>query len=420
MEENKTDDLNGNNEEVILLQKELVNLLKSKNSIKSIQIEKAFLSVPRHFFLKGIDIKEVYSDKPIVTKWKSEEGKIPLSSSTQPAAMATMLEQLELKANQIVLEIGAGTGFNAALMAHIVGKKGKVVSVDIDKDICKEAKANLESAGISNVKIICKDGFSGYKQGAPYDRIMLTVSSWDISSEWFNQLKPGGILVLPLITKFDQMTIAFKKMRDHLESVSISSCKFMGFRGRYYRKAKIRKLGKNEEVILFGNDKLKLDKYYVYEALNKPGMDFPTGVAVTEKELSLGLSPWLEITEANHCMISTTIKFADSAKLPAVPNNRNRDFSSAYPTLINGENICLLIRGPKKNEPELIQLLVRNYGREENLAKYMVNRIQDWDREGRPDIFNLKVKAYFDKKPLKPKDKEYLIPKIKAKLLYSW
>lgn len=406
--------------EALLLQKELVNVLKKKNSFKSKQVENAFLSVPRHLFLPGIELENVYSDKPIVTKWKGRKAEIPLSSSTQPAAMAIMLEQLGLKKGISVLEIGAGTGFNAALMAEIVGKKGQVVSVDIDKEICSTAKKNLNSAGYGNVKVVCKDGFSGYKPCAPYDRIIITVGSWDVSLKWFQQLKSGGILVAPLITKFDQMTIAFKKKNNHLDSVSVSGCKFMGFRGKHLRKANIKKLGKKEEVILFGNDKLKLIKNNIYESLNKTGKDIPTGVSVTERELSLGLSPWLEISEPNHCIISTTIEFAKRTKLPTVPNNRNRDFSSAYATLIDDENICLLVRSPNKGKPELIGLNVRNFGKNEILEKHLVNRIQQWDRAGHPNIYNLKVRAYFGKKAIKPIDKEYSILKKHVTLLYSW
>src|SRR5438552_2321287 len=88
------------------LQKNLAHYLVKKKFITSKKIEKAFLTVPRHLFLPGVNPQKVYSDIPIVTKW---HGKIPVSSSTQPAAISTMLKQLELKEGLNILEIGAGT-----------------------------------------------------------------------------------------------------------------------------------------------------------------------------------------------------------------------------------------------------------------------------------------------------------------------
>lgn len=410
------------------LQKKLVGLLKEKKVIKKKHVEDAFLTVPRHLFLPQFDIDEVYRDEPIVTVWKSEKEKIPFSSSTQPAAMATMLEQLELGKGHKVLEIGTGTGFNAALMAEIVGKTGQVVSVDIDKEICNTAKKNLTSAGFRNVKVICKDGFSGYKPNAPYDRIMLTVSSWDIAPNWFEQLKIGGILVLPVFTKYDQMTIAFQKKKDHLKSISISGCKFMGFRGKHYRGAKISKLGDDDPIFFYTDCKHTLAGNDLYKMLNKPGTDFETGITVTERELSLGICPWIEISQTNQCIIRTSVESARRLTMPTVPKQIKPGTHLMYPGLIDDETICLLIRSPNKiylppknnGKSELIQLYVRNFGKNDNLAKRLIKSIQEWDKIGRPSIFDLEVKCYFGNISTNLKDNEYIISKKKNKFLYSW
>jgi len=145
------------------LQKRLVDELNNKKLIKSKEVENAFMAVPRHLFLPGVDLEKVYSNTAIVTKW---DDKIPLSSSSEPAVYAIMLEQLQIKGGMKILEIGAGTGFNAALMAQITGNSGTVITVDIDKDITDSAEANLNSAGYNHVKVICKDGASGYEQDA--------------------------------------------------------------------------------------------------------------------------------------------------------------------------------------------------------------------------------------------------------------
>src|SRR5581483_5459570 len=112
--------------------------------------------------------------------------------------MAIMLEQLQLKPGLRVLEIGAGTGYNAALMAHIVGETGQVITIDIDEDIVYNARLHLVTAGFERVQVICADGGAGYAHAAPYDRIILTVGASDITPAWRDQMKPNGRLLLPL------------------------------------------------------------------------------------------------------------------------------------------------------------------------------------------------------------------------------
>src|SRR5437763_4911762 len=112
-----------------VLHQALVDKLKRDGNIFTPSVEAAFRAVPRHLFLPGVALDEVYRDQAIATKTLNG---IYVSSSSQPAIMAIMLELLELKPGQRVLEIGAGTASNAALIAHIVGKTGQVVTIDID------------------------------------------------------------------------------------------------------------------------------------------------------------------------------------------------------------------------------------------------------------------------------------------------
>src|SRR5258708_24206156 len=98
--------------------------------------------------------------------------------------MAIMVEQLALQPGDRILEIGAGTGYNAALMAHLVGPKGQVVTVDIDQDTAAAAQAHLATAGADDIRVLCGDGALGYPEAAPYDRIILTAGTWDIAPAW--------------------------------------------------------------------------------------------------------------------------------------------------------------------------------------------------------------------------------------------
>jgi protein-L-isoaspartate(D-aspartate) O-methyltransferase len=214
------------------LHQALVDKMKQMGFIRTPSVEAAFRAVPRHLFLPNVSAKKAYQDDAIVTKWL-DNGQ-PISSSSQPTLMAIMLEQLDLKVGDRILEIGAGTGYNAALMAHIVGKTGEVIALDIDKDIVDNACENLELAGFQQVKVICTDGGFGYPNAAPYDRIILTVGAWDIIPAWQEQLKPNGRLLLPLTIKEDvEITVAFDLADGYLVSTSINPCGFMKLRGAF-------------------------------------------------------------------------------------------------------------------------------------------------------------------------------------------
>ena len=101
--------------------------------------------MPRHLFLPGVEPGKSYADEAIPTKWQPDGRAI--SSSSQPAVMAVMLEQLCVEAGQRVLEIGAGTGYNAALLSHLVGEAGAVTTVDIDEDLVEQASRHLAKPG---------------------------------------------------------------------------------------------------------------------------------------------------------------------------------------------------------------------------------------------------------------------------------
>src|SRR6266567_3379122 len=110
----------------------LVDHLQAIGVLTQPRVISAFQAVPRHLFLPGVPVEEAYLDDAIPTKMARGRA---ISSSSQPAIMAIMLEQLGVEPGQRVLEIGAGTGYNAALLAHIVGAGGAVVSIDIDADL---------------------------------------------------------------------------------------------------------------------------------------------------------------------------------------------------------------------------------------------------------------------------------------------
>ncbi len=196
----------------------------------SVAVERALRAVPREAFLPGTDLERVYSGAVVPTKWNAAG--TPISSSSEVAVMAVMADQLALAEGQRVLEIGSGTGYNAAVLASIVGEQGRVTTVDIDPDLAGSAREHLVRTGFDRVDVRAADGWLGWPDGAPYDRIELTASTTDISPRWVEQLADAGRLVVPLRTLAEsQMLVGFRKSGRTLRSTSLRPGAFMPLRG---------------------------------------------------------------------------------------------------------------------------------------------------------------------------------------------
>jgi protein-L-isoaspartate(D-aspartate) O-methyltransferase len=207
----------------------LVALLRERGALHDAAVERAFLVVPREVFVPGLSLDEVYRDDAILTK--VEDG-VGVSSSSQPAIMSLMLEQLDLFPGARVLEIGAGTGYNAAIVREIVGESGDVVTIDIDAEVAGWASERLKAAGYSDVLVVCADGADGWPERAPYDRIELTVAADDVALAWREQLVEDGILVVPLWIRTGQVSAAFERRGEAFHSRSVQPCGFIALRGR--------------------------------------------------------------------------------------------------------------------------------------------------------------------------------------------
>jgi protein-L-isoaspartate(D-aspartate) O-methyltransferase len=215
---------------------ELVADLRAKGAIGSERVAAAFAAVARECFLPellaGEGLAAVYRDDAIVTKRDSRG--MPLSSSSQPALMAKMLELLELREGQRVLEIGAGTGYNAALLAHMVGATGTVTTIDVDAELARKARRAIRDAGY-RARVIVADGRLGAPGDAPFDRIIVTACADEMPRAWLEQLAQGGRLELPLRLDPDgaaiQLIPVLERRRQRLHLVDLTWGGFMPLHG---------------------------------------------------------------------------------------------------------------------------------------------------------------------------------------------
>lgn len=407
------------------LQHNLVDALRAAGSVHDQQVEAAFRSVPRHLFLPGVPLEEVYRDQAIVTKLIAG---VRVSSSSQPAIMAVMLEQLRVQPGQRVLEIGAGTGYNAALLSHLVGETGHVVTMDIDEDIVQAARRNLLAAGFERVQVIRGDGALGYAAGAPYDRIILTVCAWDIAPAWWDQLRLGGRLVLPLALSGPetQRAIAFDRMADHLESSSVRPCGFMPLRGPFAGPIQQTALASAPGVRLAHDQAGPLDIDAVAEWLRNPSGSVAAGVRANARAVGGSLNLWLALHDDRFCALTVEDSAAELGALPSVYGRGGQVRTSVG---LLGEHGLALVGRPQglmevadgdewSADAPPDELEVFSFGAETGLAERLQALIQDWDAADRPSGDRLRVKAYRRAGPAPTA--RHVIVKAETRLVLDW
>lgn len=190
-------------------------------------VEAALRAVPRHAFLPEVSIDAAYADGVVAIK--SANG-VALSTASQPTMIALMLEQLRVEPGMRVLEIGTGSGYNAALLAELAGAYGRVVTIDIEADLAANAARRLYATGYGSVRIICGDGRNGDPHDAPFDRIIVTASAPSIAPSLFEQLREGGRLVAPIGNSAAQRSIAYERTVAGLRETGAIACQFIPLR----------------------------------------------------------------------------------------------------------------------------------------------------------------------------------------------
>ncbi|MET3806071.1 protein-L-isoaspartate(D-aspartate) O-methyltransferase [Nakamurella sp. UYEF19] len=374
-----------------VLRGQLVDRLSAARYVTTDVVAEAFRAVPRHVFLPGVELGKAYADEAVVTKWESDGQ--PISSSSQPAVMAMMLEQLAVESGQRVLEIGAGTGFNAALLAHLAGEAGAVTTIDIDQDLVAQARRNLDTAGHARVDVVCSDGAEGWAANAPYDRIILTAGAGDLTPAWVEQLAPGGRLVLPLSLRGAQRSVAFERSGDHLASVSIVDCGFMPLRGTLARPGAVHQLGEVPGLLLKPGDGREVDAAALSAALRQPGEAFTTGVSVIPAEVMGGLGLWLALHEPDVGHLSALGEALGRGLAPAAVLFPGMALTTV---LLGEQGLAALVRADEAGVPaDRFDLQVQPFGQgATDLAHRLATQVLAWQAAGRPLTTALRIRAY--------------------------
>ena len=172
--------------------------------------------VPREAFVPEANKKQAYAD-----------GALPLSHGqtiSQPLMVAMSVEALRLEGDETVLEIGAGSGYQAAILSKLARK---VYAIEIIPELVADARRALDSLGMDNVEIICADGRKGWPEGAPYDGIVVAAAAEEVPSALTEQLKEGGRLVIPVGGRWGQSLQISRKRGDRLETEELCRCIFV-------------------------------------------------------------------------------------------------------------------------------------------------------------------------------------------------
>jgi len=204
--------------------KRMVERLKAELNISD-KVAKAMLKVPRHIFVPYPYYREAYVDTPLPI------GKGQTISA--PHMVAIMCDLLDLKEGEKVLEVGAGSGYHAAVVAEIVGKKGRVIAIERIAELAERARSILEYLGYDNVIVIVGDGSKGYEPEAPYDKIYVTAAAPDIPKPLIEQLKPGGRMVIPIGRYEQYLYVVDKDERGKIRKRIWGPVRFVPLIGEY-------------------------------------------------------------------------------------------------------------------------------------------------------------------------------------------
>jgi protein-L-isoaspartate(D-aspartate) O-methyltransferase len=263
----------------------------AKGLMMHADVERAMRKVPRDLFTPGVALEHAYENSVVITVRRGAE---TISSVSAPYLIAEMLGQaadaLGGLGGRDVLEIGSG-GYNASLLAELVGPSGSVTTVDIFPEVADRAAACLEAAGYHDVTVVCTDAEHPIEPGRRYDLILVTAAAWDISPAWREQLTSEGVLVVPLRTFGMTRSWALRRSGDRLVSQSHRQCGFVSVQGDGAHE--VRYVDIADGVHLRLDEGQRIDHAVVSGLLNQPREEAWAGVTLPPRTVLSDLDLWL-------------------------------------------------------------------------------------------------------------------------------
>jgi protein-L-isoaspartate(D-aspartate) O-methyltransferase len=202
----------------------LVNRLVKQGYITSDKVKEAFLKTPRETFVPDNLKMQAYIDTPL------EIGSGQTISA--PHMVAIMCEALDVKENQKILEIGAGSGYHAAIVSYLVGENGHVYTIERFENLAKMAQENIKKTSVTNVTVEIGDGSEGLEKYKPYDRIYVTCAAPSVPQPLINQLRDSGKLLIPVGRMYCELQLLEKK-GEEIITKGLGGCVFVPLVGKY-------------------------------------------------------------------------------------------------------------------------------------------------------------------------------------------
>ncbi|MEU8571062.1 methyltransferase, FxLD system [Streptomyces pathocidini] len=371
------------------LRNALIDQLRADGHARTPAVETALRTVPRHVFVPDASLEDAYANAPVHIKYDTDGTSI--SCASQPGVVALMLDQLDAQPGERILELGAGTGYNAALLAHLVGENGHVTTLDVDDDLVEGARTHLAAAGTTNAEAVTRDGALGYAEAAPYDRIIATVGAHGVPHAWLEQLAPGGRLLVPQRLKGTvSRSIAYEQRDGRWVSLGSEMNTFMPLRqGIADDDRRVIPLSTDGTVRLQAPAGLSIDADALAGVLDQPRTEEWTGMTVRAME-----SPeWMELFVT--CSLPSGLirmLFPQSAKGTLLTED---PYPSSTAVVDKGAVTYLARRQSKEKTPEgdkLWEFGVIGHGPgSDELAAKVADAIRIWDREyrGREATFEI-------------------------------
>ncbi|MEV0453639.1 methyltransferase, FxLD system [Catellatospora methionotrophica] len=363
------------------LRDRMVDQLIADGHITTDEVAAAFRAVPRERFTPdklGLDHAYDANQSP-VTK-RNERGQA-MSSVSAPWLQARMIEQAHIREGMRVLEIGSG-GYNAALLAEVVGPAGQVVTVDIDAEITDRAANRLAETGYSRIRVLQADGNRHIPGETTFDAIIVTVGAWDIAPSWLDHLRHDGILVLPLIMGGITRSIAFRRDGTQLVSLSAEVCGFVAMQGdgEHPDDEVVLDDPPNASVVLHFDGPPHADHALAADVLATEPVDVWTGETIAHKVSWADMYLWFASYMPGFCRITA----ADDSRLRTAGK-----FFFPYGNAHAQSLAVFIIRN--LDDDSGAEWGARGYGpNPQHAAADMVDQIQQWNRTAgtlRPPTF---------------------------------